>query len=67
MEGDLETAQYFYDKARKAAIRTFGSAGEQAFAEGKKLSVVATDSDHQVDGELDNTVRIVAGKQVRLN
>jgi Flp pilus assembly protein TadD len=54
MEGDLETAQYFYDKARKAGdpnIRV-GLASKHS-AEGKKLSVVATDSDHQVDGELD--------------
>jgi hypothetical protein len=54
MEGDLETAQFFYDKARKAGgsnIRV-GLASQHS-AEGKKLSAVAKDSDHQVDGELD--------------
>jgi tetratricopeptide (TPR) repeat protein len=52
MDGDLETAQFFYDKARKADdsnIRV-GLASKHS-AEGKKLSAVATDSDHQVDGE----------------
>jgi Flp pilus assembly protein TadD len=54
IEGDLETAQFFYDKARKAGdsnIRV-GLASKHS-AEGKKLSAVASDSDHQVDGELD--------------
>lgn len=54
MEGDLETAQFFYDKAGKAGdsnIRV-GLASKQS-AEGKKLSAVASDSDHKVDGELD--------------
>jgi Flp pilus assembly protein TadD len=54
MDGDLETAQFFYDKARKA-----GDAGAriglatQRVAEGKSLITVATDSNHEVDGELD--------------
>jgi len=53
MDGDLETAQFFYDKARKAddsnarvGLATLSS------AEGKRLSVVATESDFQVDGAL---------------
>jgi hypothetical protein len=54
MEGDLETAQFFYDKARKAGnsdVRV--GLATQRVAEGKKLFVVATDSDHQVDEMLD--------------
>ncbi len=54
MEGDLETAQFFYNKAGKAgdsSIRV-GLASKQS-AEGKKLSAVASDSNHKVDGELD--------------
>jgi tetratricopeptide (TPR) repeat protein len=54
MDGDLETAQFFYEKARKASdsnIRV-GLASKHS-AEGKKLSAVAADSDHQVDGEFD--------------
>jgi Flp pilus assembly protein TadD len=53
-DGDLETAQFYYGKARKAAdsglrvgLATLGS------AEGRKLSSVATDSNRQVDGALD--------------
>lgn len=53
-EGDLETAEFFYDKARKAdgSNRRVGIATTQS-AEGKKLAVVARDSNQQVDGELD--------------
>jgi Flp pilus assembly protein TadD len=54
MDGDLETAQFFYDKARKASdsnIRV-GVASKHS-AEGMKLSAVAADSDHQVDREID--------------
>lgn len=54
MEGDLETAEYFYDRARHAtdsSVRV-GHATEHA-AEGKRLSVVATDSGHDVNGALD--------------
>ena len=53
MDGDLETAQFFYDKARKAdnADARVGLA-TQRVAQGKKLFVVATDSNQQVDGEL---------------
>ena len=54
MDGDLETAQFFYSKARKAgdsSIRV--GLATQHSAEGKKLSAVATDSDQQVDSEID--------------
>ena len=54
MDGDLETAQFFYDKARKAGDSNarVGLATLRS-AEGKRLSAVATDSNHQVGGELD--------------
>lgn len=54
MDGDLETAQYFYDKARRAndSAARVGMATQHA-AEGSQLSIVATDSDKQVDSELD--------------
>ncbi len=53
-DGDLETAQFFYDKARKAGDSNarVGLATQHA-AEGKNLSEVATDSNQKVDGELD--------------
>ena len=53
-DGDLETAEFFYDKARKAHdsnVRV--GLATQHGAEGKRLVTVATESDHQVDGELD--------------
>jgi Flp pilus assembly protein TadD len=54
MDGDLETAQFFYDKARKAddSRGVVGLASLHS-AEGKTLVSVATDSNQQVDGELD--------------
>lgn len=54
MDGDLETAQFYYDKAREAgdANARVGLATQRS-AEGKKLFSVALDSDRQVDGELD--------------
>ena len=54
MDGDLETAQFFYDKARKArnADAEVGLATERA-AEGKKLFTVAAGSGRQVDSQLD--------------
>jgi tetratricopeptide (TPR) repeat protein len=54
MDGDLETAQFFYEKALKAddSNARVGLATHST-AEGKKLSAVAAESDHQVDGELD--------------
>jgi Flp pilus assembly protein TadD len=54
MDGDLETAEFFYEKARDAGDSNarVGLASLRS-AEGKRLSTVATDSNHQVDGELD--------------
>jgi Flp pilus assembly protein TadD len=54
MEGDLETAQFFYKKARMAddSGARVGLATLRV-AEGKKLLAVASDSDHQVDRELE--------------
>ena len=54
MDGDLETAQFFYDKARQAGNSNarVGLATLRS-AEGKRLFTVATDSNHQVDGVLD--------------
>jgi len=53
-EGDLESAQFFYGKARRAsdANNRVGFA-TQRFAEGQALVTVATDSDRKVDGALD--------------
>ena len=53
-DGDLETAQLFYEKARRAGgsnVR-IGLATTRS-AEGKKLLTVASDSDRQVTGKLD--------------
>jgi Flp pilus assembly protein TadD len=54
MDGDIETAKFFYEKARKArdsndrvGLATLHS------AEGKRLFTVSADSDHKVEGELD--------------
>lgn len=54
MEGDLETAQFYYDKARKAgdSAARVGLATQHS-AEGQKLLSVASDSDKQVDSELE--------------
>jgi tetratricopeptide (TPR) repeat protein len=54
MDGDLETAQFFYDKARKAhdSDSQVGLATQRE-AEGKKLLAVATGSGHQVESQLD--------------
>jgi Flp pilus assembly protein TadD len=53
MDGDLETAQFFYAKARMAedAKARVGLATRRS-AEGKHLSAVATDSDQKVDGKI---------------
>jgi Flp pilus assembly protein TadD len=53
-DGDLETAQFFYEKARNGdgASARVGLA-TQLSAEGKKLTIVATDSNRQVDSALD--------------
>jgi len=54
MDGDLETAEYFYRKAQHAtdASDRVGDATHNA-AEGRKLSAVAIDSNHDVTGVLD--------------
>jgi Flp pilus assembly protein TadD len=54
MDGDLETAQFFYEKARKSGDSNarVGLATQHA-AEGKRLFTVANESDQQMDGELD--------------
>lgn len=53
-DGDLETAQFYYSKARKAedAKARIGLATQQS-AEGQPLLAVAADSGHNVDGKLD--------------
>ena len=54
MDGDLESAQFFYEKALRAggADVRVGLATENS-AEGKPLFQVATESDQKVDGALD--------------
>jgi Flp pilus assembly protein TadD len=53
-DGDLESAQFFYEKARKAedAGARVGLA-TQRFAEGQDLVTVATDSNQKVDDALE--------------
>ncbi len=53
-DGDLETAQFYYSKARKAqdADARIGLATQRS-AEGQPLFAVAADSSHNVDAELD--------------
>jgi Flp pilus assembly protein TadD len=53
-EGDLETAQYFYEKARRAndANAKVGIA-TKLYAQGQPLTVVASDSNDKVDTALD--------------
>lgn len=53
MDGDLESAQFFYEKAWKAndAQARVGMATHQ-FADGQRLIAVATDSDSKVDEAL---------------
>jgi Flp pilus assembly protein TadD len=57
-DGDLETAQFFYEKARKAddSGARVGLATHQ-FAEGKDLVTVAADSNEKVDTALDEYSR----------
>jgi len=52
-DGDLETAEFFYERARKAedAKAKVGLATRQS-AEGMRLVAVAEDSDQKVDGEI---------------
>ena len=56
--GDLETAQLLYAKARKAvgADARIGLATDRS-AEGKHLTAVATDSDQKVDSEIDQNAQ----------
>jgi Flp pilus assembly protein TadD len=53
-EGDLESAQFFYEKARKAggATARVGLATD-ASAQGESISTVASGSNHKVDQALD--------------
>jgi hypothetical protein len=53
MEGDPESAEFFYEKAQSAggANRTVGLATRQS-AEGSKLSRVASESDAKVGTEV---------------
>jgi Flp pilus assembly protein TadD len=53
-DGDLETAEFYYSKARKAedAKARIGVATERS-AEGQQLLAVATDSTHNVNRKLD--------------
>ncbi len=57
-DGDLETAEFFYAKARKAedADARVGLATQRS-AEGQQLLTVAADSGHNVDGKLDQYSR----------
>ncbi len=52
-DGDLETAEFFYERARRAedAKDKVGLATRQS-AEGMRLFAVASDSDQKVDGEI---------------
>lgn len=54
LEGDLESAQYFYEKAQKAqdANAAIGLASKK-FAQGANLTTVAADSNAKVDDALD--------------
>ncbi len=57
-EGDLETAQFFYQRARKASDSTarIGLA-TRLYAQGKPLTTVAGDSNQKVDTALDTYSR----------
>ncbi|HMD20771.1 MAG TPA: tetratricopeptide repeat protein [Alloacidobacterium sp.] len=57
-DGDLETAEFFYGRARKAddADARVGLATQNS-AEGKHLLAVASDSDQKVDGEIDTSAQ----------
>ncbi|HWG21651.1 MAG TPA: tetratricopeptide repeat protein [Terracidiphilus sp.] len=53
-EGDLETAQYFYGKSRRATDSTaVVGLATRLYAQGKPLIVVAADSDQKVDSALE--------------
>lgn len=54
MDGDLESAEFFYEKARKAGdANALVGVATQHDAEGRKLLTVAENSDRQVDTEID--------------
>lgn len=54
LEGDLESAQYFYEKAQKAGdSNTTVGLATQSSAQGKSLVSVAADSNQKVDGAID--------------
>jgi Flp pilus assembly protein TadD len=57
-DGDPESAQFFYEKARKAldSGQRIGMATQRS-AEGKQLSSVAADSNRNVDNEVDEYSR----------
>lgn len=59
-DGDLETAQLLYARARKGdgADARIGLATDRS-AEGKHLVAVATESDRKVDGEIDQSAQAV--------
>jgi len=60
MDGDLETAEFFYARAQKAEdAKVRVGLATRSSAEGKHLLTVATDSDQKVDG------RIVQQNQAR--
>lgn len=53
MDGDLETAEFFYAKAEKAEdAKVRVGVATRSSAEGKHLLAVATDSDQKVDGSI---------------
>jgi len=52
-DGDLETAQFFYARARKSEhVNDRVGLATRRSAEGKHLSAVATDSDQKIAGEI---------------
>jgi Flp pilus assembly protein TadD len=53
MDGDLETAEFFYARAQKAEdAKVRVGLATRSSAEGKHLLAVATDSDQKVDGRI---------------
>jgi len=53
MDGDLETAEFFYAKAEKAEdAKVRVGLASRSSAEGKHLQAVAIDSDQKVDGKI---------------
>jgi hypothetical protein len=53
MQGDTETAEYFYEKARSAdGARAKVAVATNRSAEGQKLADVADDSDKKVDDKI---------------